>query len=302
MKCTCCGQRAVIDLKRHNSGFCRTHFFEYFERQVHLAIHEFQMFQREDRLLVAVSGGKDSLVLWDLLLRCGYQADGLYIDLGIDGYSMASGQRVLAFARQRSATLRHVSLSGDYGFSVPEAASDLRRPACSPCGMSKRYVFNREALQGGYDAIATGHNLDDEAAVLFGNVIHWETGYIGRQYPVLEEDPGGLVRKVKPLIRLTERETAAYAVLKGIDYVVEECPNAGGARSLLYKELLNELERRSPGSKQQFLFGFFERAHPVFQQTRNVVLTPCPECGQPTSRQDLCAFCQMTNRLALSAS
>ncbi len=297
MKCTKCGGRAVIDLKRHNSGFCKEHFFEYFENQVRKAIDEFSMFGLRDRILVAVSGGKDSLVLWDVLMRFGYQADGLYIDLGIGEYSSASSQKVRDFVLARQANLRHVSLEQDYGYGVPEAARRLRRAACSPCGLSKRYIFNREALEGSYDVLATGHNLDDEAAVLFGNVLRWNTGYLGRQYPVLEEDPGGLVRKVKPLIRLTERETAAYAVLQGVDYIVEECPKAIGARTTLYKQLLNDLEIQSPGSKQQFLYGFYERGHDSFEASRDVALTPCTECGQPTTREGLCAFCQVRSRL-----
>lgn len=298
MKCTKCGrQNAVIALKRHNSGFCREHFLEYFRNQIRRAVSEFRMFTPEDRILVAVSGGKDSLVLWDVLLEFGYRADGLYVDLGIGEYSSNSTETVRAFAEKRGATLRQVSVAGQYGFTIPEAARELRRAACSPCGLSKRYIFNREALEGGYDVVATGHNLDDEAAVLFGNVIRWNTGYLGRQYPVLKENPDGLVRKVKPLIRLTERETASFAVLVGIDYVIEECPKAVGARSHLYKALLNDLEIQSPGSKQQFLFGFLERGRPPFKDSDDCVLTSCPECGQPTSRQGPCAFCQVSGRL-----
>ena len=87
-------------------------------------------------------------------------------------------------------------------------------------------------------SIATGHNLDDEAAVLLGNVLRWETGYLGRQFPVLPASDG-FARKVKPLVRLGEREMAAYCVLSGIDYQVEECPMAAGNKHLGFKEVLN---------------------------------------------------------------
>ena len=99
--------------------------------------------------------------------------------------------------------------------------------------------------------------------MLLGNVLRWEEGYLGRQHPVLPAAPG-FVRKVKPLYRLGEREMAAYCVLRGIDYQVEECPMAAGNRHLGYKELLNDLELRSPGSKAAFLFGFVERGHARF--------------------------------------
>ena len=85
---------------------------------------------------------------------------------------------------------------------------------CSACGLSKRHLFDKAALEGGYDAVVTGHNLDDEAAVLFGNMLRWQTDYLGRQRPVLPAR-NGFPRKVKPLVRLAEREMAAYCVIRG---------------------------------------------------------------------------------------
>jgi tRNA(Ile)-lysidine synthase TilS/MesJ len=125
--------------------------------------------------------------------------------------------------------------------------------------MSKRHLFDQAAIDGGYDVVVTGHNLDDEAAVLFGNVLRWQTDYLGRQLPVLPARDG-FPRKVKPLVRLGEREMAAYCVVKGIDYIVEECPMAAGNKHIGYKEALNAIEATSPGSKQSFYFGFLAKA------------------------------------------
>ena len=85
--------------------------------------------------------------------------------------------------------------------------------------------------------VATGHNLDDEAATLFGSVMHWRTDALPRQSPALASTHPKLVRRVKPLYRLSERETAAYAFLRKIDYIVEECPFAKGATSIAHKEV-----------------------------------------------------------------
>ncbi|MET0626824.1 MAG: ATP-binding protein, partial [Acidimicrobiia bacterium] len=227
MKCRTCRGPAVIDIRRHNAAFCRDHFLHHCEEQVRRAISSHRMIGPDERVLVAVSGGKDSLALWDLLLRLGYQADGLYLGLGIGEYSDESGTYVHAFVEEHGLTLHEVDLADDYGFDVPGAAAATRRAPCGACGLSKRHLFNRAALEGEYDVVATGHNLDDEAAVLLGNVLRWETGYLGRQHPVLPAAPG-FARKVKPLVRLSEREMAAYCVLRGIDYQVEECPMAAG--------------------------------------------------------------------------
>jgi uncharacterized protein (TIGR00269 family) len=153
-------------------------------------------------------------------------------------------------------------------------------------------------MEHAYDEVATGHNHDDEAAVLLGNVLRWEVGYLGRQQPVLPASDG-FARKVKPLIRLGEREMAAYCVVRGIDYQVEECPMAAGNRHLVFKEALNAIEDRSPGTKAAFVFGFLERGHERFGEDvehERAALSPCTSCGAPTPG-DVCAFCKLRERV-----
>jgi uncharacterized protein (TIGR00269 family) len=255
------------------------------------------MLQEGERVLVAVSGGKDSLALWDLLVDLGYDADGLYLGLGIDEYSDDSTQYARAFATARGLKLHEVDLAEDFGFTIPAAAEATKRSPCGSCGLSKRHLFNSVALEHGYDVVATGHNLDDEAAVLLGNVLRWDPGYLGRQHPVLPAAEG-FARKVKPLVRLGEREMAAYCVIRGIDYQVEECPMAAGNKHLGYKEILNDLEARSAGSKAAFLFGFLERGQERFASDASrerEELQACRDCGAPTTAE-VCAFCKLRAR------
>jgi uncharacterized protein (TIGR00269 family) len=295
-----CREPAVIDVRRHNAAFCRDHFLHHCEEQVRRAIDSHAMLGDKDRVLVAVSGGKDSLALWEILGRLGYAADGLYLGLGIGDYSDESGRYARAYAVDRGLTLVEVDLAGEYGYDIPRAAQATHRAPCGACGLSKRHLFNRAALDGGYDVVATGHNLDDEAAVLLGNVLRWDAAYLGRQYPVLPESTG-FVRKVKPLVRLGERESAAYCVLRGIDYQVEECPMAEGNRHLGYKEVLNALEDRSPGTKAAFLFGFLEHGHERFAAAAEIerdTLGACSVCGSPTTG-DVCAFCRLRERVGV---
>ncbi len=262
------------------------------QRQVARTIHDYEMFGGEDRLLLGVSGGKDSLALWDILTELGYSVDGIYLHLGIGEYSSESLQLTERFAASRRLEMRIIDLPVDYGFSIPQAAAGQSRSACSVCGLSKRYLLNEAA--DGYDVLVTGHNLDDEAATLLGNVLTWNTEYLGRQAPVLPAVEG-LVRKVKPLIRVAERETAAYAVLRGIEYEVEECPMVAGNTVNRLKERMNLLEEQSPGVKQQFLFGFFERGAEHFGAGTKPELGSCLSCGGPTTGA-VCAFCRVRDR------
>jgi len=287
----------VIEVRRHNAGFCRDCFLLHCREQVRKAIDEFDMIRPGERVLVAVSGGKDSLALWDMLLALGHDVDGLYLGLGIDEYSDESGRYARSFAAARSLRLVEIDLPADVGFDIPTGSRIARRAPCSACGLSKRHLFNQAAVDGGYDVLATGHNLDDEAAVLFGNVLRWSTEYLGRQHPVLPAG-GGFVRKVKPLVRLGEREAAAYCVLAGIDYQVEECPMAAGNRHLGYKEALNAIEDQSPGSKHAFFFGFLDKASALFSPeaaAEREHLQACASCGTPTTG-DVCAFCRLVER------
>jgi uncharacterized protein (TIGR00269 family) len=300
MKCRVCREPAIIDIRRHNANFCVEHFLRLCRDQVTKAIEAFSMITPDERCLVAVSGGKDSLAVWDILLDLGYQADGLYLGLGIGEYSDESGDYARAYARTRGLDLIEIDLASEYGYDIPHAAQATHRAPCGACGLSKRHLFNRAALEHGYDVVATGHNLDDEAAVLLGNVLRWDAAYLGRQYPVLPESTG-FVRKVKPLVRLGERESAAYCVLRGIDYQVEECPMAAGNRHLGYKEVLNSLEDRSPGTKAAFLFGFLEHGHERFAgvaEEEKGTLGECSVCGSPTPG-NVCAFCRLRERVGV---
>jgi len=293
MRCRVCKGNAAVEVRRHNAAFCSAHFTEHVRRQVGRTIHDYAMFRPDERLAVGVSGGKDSLALWDILHHLGYRAEGIYLDLGIGGYSQDSLRRVQTFAQERDLILHSISLTQRYGFSVPDAAKATRRTACSACGLSKRYILNEEAARRGFDVLVMGHNLDDEAATLFSNVLNWNVEYLGRQRPVLPASDG-LVRKVKPLIRVAERETAAYAVLAGIDYEVEECPMVEGNTVNRLKEWMSLLEQRSPGITQHFLGGFFDRVSNMFV-VETPDLHPCSDCGRPTTGER-CAFCRLQER------
>ncbi len=300
MKCRVCRGPAVIDIRRHNANFCADHFVRLVHDQVTKAIEDHSMLSAGERVLVAVSGGKDSLALWEILGALGYETEGFYVGLGIGSYSDTSGEVVRRFAAERDLTLRQVDLREDHGFDVPTAAKVTRRVPCSACGLSKRHLFDRAALDGGFDAVATGHNLDDEAAVLFGNTLRWQEEYLARQLPVLAARPG-FPRKIKPLVRLTEREMAAYCVIRGIDYLVDECPMAAGNKHLGYKDALNAIEATSPGSKHAFYFGFLARAQARFADAAPAageadgIVGACARCGTPTT-SEICAFCRLVER------
>ncbi len=300
MRCTKCSVEAIIHLRGHRLALCRGHFLERFRHVVKRAIKDYRQLAEDDSVLVAVSGGKDSLALWDVLLDLGYSADGLYIDLGIkrENYSQISRDKAEAYARRKGSRLIVLEMRNEYGVTLPEAARKNPRTLCSVCGIIKRHEMSRVALERGYDVLATGHNLDDEAGVLLGNLLRWNMELLRRQAPRLEAWHPKLRPKVKPLCLLTERETATYAVARGIDYVYElECPFSFNSPGIIMKEALNRIEERSPGTKLYF-FKKFQKHRGIFTLPRKAAEAPpaeCRVCGFPSS-SEVCAFCRIVGK------
>jgi uncharacterized protein (TIGR00269 family) len=249
------------------------------------------MFTPSEHILVAVSGGKDSLALWDTLIALGYHTEGLYVALGIGTYSIQSQEKAEEFARIRNAPLRVIPLAEE-AVAVPIAAQFTNRVPCAACGTMKRHFFDQAAIEGGFDVLATGHNLDDEAARLLGNVLHWQTEYLAREKPVLCPTHPKFVRKVRPLYRLSELETAVYAFFRGIDYIIEECPNSIGATQLFYKEILNRIEAKMPGTKLTFVQEFMRSAQAAFVAPDGSPPRECIVCGMPAFAE-VCSFCRL---------
>jgi len=312
MKCRKCGERAVINMRQHKLALCGEHFLEWVPEQCERFIEKYKMFTRADKILVAISGGKDSLGLWDILHRLGYHADGLYIGLGIDGrrspsgdgvgYSDESHRLAQKFADERGLKLTVVEVEQTYGATIPELAvisNRGREKPCSVCGLNKRYIMNRAAHDGDYTVLATGHNLDDEAAVLMQNTLTWQSGYLVRQSPVLEANRPGLARKVKPLCRFYEREMAAYAIVRGLEYIYDECPHAVGSTTIWYKEILSQMEEQRPGAKLQFYLSFLQaKEQGLFAlKASDAELHACEKCGQPTSAPGECSFCRLWDKI-----
>jgi len=107
-RCVVCRAPAVLEERRHRAAWCTAHLEDHIHHQIRKAIdhppgrpHGERMCSYTDRLLIAVSGGKDSLALWDALITMGYRVDGLYVGLGIGGYSQRSQQVCERFAAER---------------------------------------------------------------------------------------------------------------------------------------------------------------------------------------------------------
>jgi len=294
MKCKICKEKSLIRLRAHNISLCKDHFLSFVLDRVQKAIRTYQLFAVGERILVAISGGKDSLALFEILQRLGYPVEGLHVDMGIEGFSDQAIDTVAHFLTDRRAPFHLYSLLDVAGVGITRMASRLKRPPCTLCGMMRRYLMNRFAWEHGFSSLATGHNLDDEGATLLGNTTNWHVGYLAKQAPLLPASHPRLVKKVKPLVLLSEREVLAYSILRELPYQEERCPHARGATSVKNKIALNLIEYHSPGTKIRF-YQEFQKNRTIFSQPEPTHHQSCSVCGFLTTREK-CQFCTIVQR------
>lgn len=295
MKCSRCQAPARHRFRQFNARFCDPCLEVFFQGQVARAIKKYAMLEPGQRVLVAVSGGKDSLALWQVLCDLGYQAEGLHMTLDLGEFSEASLAACQEMAQRLGRPLRLASLAGLTGYPVQEVVWANRRQFCAVCGSLKRHFLNRLARELGAPAIATGHHLDDEAGRLLGNLIHGHQEHLERQWPVLEGSEEGFVRKVKPLCRLGAEEIRAYVKAHDLPVATGKCPQSKGATLPYYQEAMEYLDQKMPGTRRNFYLSFLRaKAGPPPAPVAGGV---CQECGAPTF-VGTCTVCRMLMRTA----
>lgn len=296
LKCTACKDEAILRIKRHHVAFCQRCFIKFIQKQTIQAIKKYHMFSKKEPVLLAVSGGKDSMALWSVLSELDNQITTIHLDLGIPNFSDQSRQVVQQFAKDKTLPLVVIYLKELLGYTLPELQKKVHRPACSVCGLTKRFLLNHYAYHHHFSVLATGHNLDDEAATLLGNILRWREGYLRHQSPCLPSDYPGLVKKVKPFYTLTDEEILCYVQQMKIPFCDSICPLSQKASSLDFKKALKVIEDQSPGTKHYFLFHYLEKKHDLFPEKQsNVILKNCSWCGMPTT-QERCSFCSILER------
>lgn len=296
-RCRVCGAQATVHLRSHNLPLCEKDFIEFFKKRVEKAIRRWKMFTKKEKVVIGVSGGKDSMALWTVLVELGYNVTAVHINLGIGEFSRQSLEAVEKHAQNLSSKPVIVNVEDYLGATIPEAAKRLKKPACAVCGVVKRYILNMAVAEA--DVIVTGHHLDDEASALLGNLLHWQFSYLSKRAPVLPA-VGTLKKRAKPLVLVSELEVNYFVKIKNINHTTGKCPLSIGATSHFYKKLIEEIESDMPGTRLRFYKTFIEEVFPLFSQKYyQPVLKPCERCGYMTTEK-VCSFCKMKERLQKS--
>jgi uncharacterized protein (TIGR00269 family) len=265
------------------------------------------MFAPKDKIMVAVSGGKDSVTLLHILTKIekGFSDAALSavtVDEGIKGYR----DEALKVAKKNCQKLgvEHVvtSFKEMYGYELDEIVNMVQErrekglTPCSYCGVLRRRALNTAAREAGVDKLATAHSLDDETQTILLNIIRGDALRIARVKPMLTVIHPKLVQRVKPLCEVPEKEIAFYAYLRKIEFQSIPCPYAQTALRNDVRIMLNRMEEKHAGTKFA-IFRSIEKIRPALEAiAEEAKLQNCKICGEPTVGE-LCKPCQMLQEL-----
>ena len=291
--CDKCNERAIYSRRYSGQKFCEQHFIRYFETKVNRTIFKEDMIERGDFIAVGLSGGKDSLATLYLLNkiknRLKIKLHAIAIDEGIESYRKKTLDRANEFCNSNKIPISIVSIERYFGFTLDDTVNVGKNKACTYCGVLRRKILNNKSLEIGADKLATGHNLDDQVQAIMMNYI---SGDISRIVRFASNTPNtGLVKRIKPLCEMPEKEVAIYATLKNLGPSYEECPYTHDSRRNGVKSWLNDLERDSPGIKYSILQGY-RRILIHLDNIPSGNLKQCKKCGDVSS-QDYCRACSL---------
>ncbi len=306
MICTDCHRREVI-FTRHYSGerLCQQCFLSSVERRTRKTISKYDMLRPDDRIAVAVSGGKDSLSLLHILHRIEREFPraeviALTVNEGIPKY-IDEAVRLAAQACKRLGVEQIVvSFQEFYGLTLQEIVDKVKGikgelTPCSFCGVLRRKALNLAAKRIGATKVATAHNLDDETHTIFLNIIHGDILRLGRTEPYTTEGVAAFIPRIKPLRETPEEETTLYAYLRGFEFQSAQCPYAPQAMRTEIREFVGRLEANHPGTRFT-IYHASEKISSFMKGATKPKLRECKLCGEP-SVGDICEACKMLNRL-----
>ncbi len=263
------------------------------EKEILKTIKNYNLIGKKEKVVVALSGGKDSTSVLYILKRVGFNVQGLLIDLGLGEWSKIHNEKMTKFCADLKAPLVIVDLKKEIGHGICFIKSVLKKQknltGCAVCGIAKKWILNRWAKKFNADKLVTGHNLDDEAQnvlmnFLKGNVLLGVNSGPATGGKKIE----GFVQRVKPLFFIPESEILKYAKEKNFDILYDKCPCAFGTYRI---EMRNWIKDLSDEEKLKIVKGFQKIAFKLRKEHSKEIFK-CSNCGEP-SRGEVCSFCNI---------
>ncbi len=303
-KCTNCGKgTAAITLRYMKTSLCKNCFSELFERRVKRTIRQNKLLDKRDKVAVALSGGKDSMVLLKILHKISKKApNSKLIAISVDEGTIYRNNGLLVsekFCKELGVEHHLYKFKKEFKRTLPEIMKkvsklDRKAPSCSYCGVLRRKLLNDKALELKATKIATGHNLDDEAQTALMNFIRADYDRMARSgafVGVIKNKK--FVPKIKPLRECPEEEVRMYAKLNHVPFYSAKCPYSKDAFRRKIRGMLSEIEKTNPGIKFQ-LVRSVDKIMPILRENslKKGPINECKFCGALTSGT-ICKVCEL---------
>ena len=302
MSCKICKEKPVIQLPNSEIRLCKSCFIKYFERKTLKTIKKYQLINRKDHIVVAVSGGKDSLSLLHLLNKLSVKKDfkfsALLIDEGIKSYRDETIKTTKNFCEKNNIQLHISSYKEVTGKTLDRIKKQFPDTiACSMCGVLRRYILNKKSRELKADKLATGHNLDDEAQSIIMNQLKNNIALSARLGPItgVKKDKR-FVPRIKPFYFITEKEIASYAFLNGLMDKFNECTYCTESNRFVIRDMLNNLEQKYPGTKHSIVASFLEILPLLKEKYKSQKINSCKICNEPSS-SEICNACNLLQKI-----
>jgi len=302
MPCKRCKSKPVIQLTNNKIKLCKNCFIKYFERKALKTVNKYKLIEYKDHIVIALSGGKDSLSLLHFLSRVAAKKEvtlsALLIDEGIKGYRDVSITPAKNFCKKYNIkfhTASYKDLTGKTLDNIKKKFPDTI--ACSMCGVLRRYLLNKESRKLKATKLATGHNLDDEAQSIIMNQFRHNIALSARMGPLTGVRRNKrFVPRIKPFYMLTEKEVATYAYLNNLMDKFNECTYCHESNRFVIRDMLNTMEQKYPGTKHAIVASFLEILPLLKKRFKNQKINSCKICKEPTSSK-ICNACTLLQKI-----
>lgn len=266
------------------------------EERVRKVIKEYKLIEKGEKVAIALSGGKDSILTMFLLDKFrnefNLQLVAISIDEGILGYRENGLETARKYANSLEIELVEKSFKEEYGLQLDQIHS-LYKSACIPCGVFRRHALNKTAHQLGAEKLATGHNLDDEVQSYLMSFARADFRRFSKFGPKLDRIHPQLIPRIKPLWRIPEKDVGIWAILNEVEVHFAECPYSQQSLRAKLKTYLNKLEEDYAGTKLNLLESFEKTFKP---NKKFVELLECEKCGEASSL-NICKACEMLDEI-----
>lgn len=304
-KCDKCGKNAVTFIRYSGMHLCKRHFTEFFERRVKKELRRQCKLEKDEVLAMAVSGGKDSIVMMHMLYKIlekkrDLNMHAITVDEGISGYRPESIEFAKNNCKSLGIELHLIGFRDLIGITMDEIARQpIETTPCSYCGVFRRKCLNTKAKEIKATKLVTGLNLDDTAQSVLMNLVRGDVAKLARLGPH-KGIQKGLVPRIQPLRLIPEKESYLYAIINDIEFYDGECPYSERALRGKYRNIINDLEKDTPGTRHALLQSYDSISNILLGSFPPARLTECKKCKEPTLNR-ICKSCSMLSELKAMA-